>query len=103
MAHVLKTAGKARTWVDPPGRPRKDRGLKSHPARSVKGSRHRLVSSGRLKQKNWTYVTRMTFRVVYPLAPGNLKPTGMGNPRYTLSLPIPELSRDSRHVCARLE
>ena len=33
MAHVLKTAGKARTWV-PPGRPRKDRGLKSHPARS---------------------------------------------------------------------
>ena len=33
MALTLKTAGKARTWV-PPGRPRKDRGLKSHPARS---------------------------------------------------------------------
>ena len=33
MAHVLKTAGKARTWVAP-GSAEKRQGLKSHPARS---------------------------------------------------------------------
>ena len=39
MAHVLKTAGKARTWVAP-GSAEKNMGLKSHPARSFCPDRH---------------------------------------------------------------
>lgn len=34
MGHTLKTTRKARTWV-PPGRPTRDRGLRSHPDEAV--------------------------------------------------------------------